>query len=260
MNLRCILPLVLLSTSGCLVTRSNFEAEVARTRALEHGIEACEKRYGVLEQRNRDLLKSGVKLKLERSSLDQERIELLDSLEKLREGNEQISLDLALERRIREQKEAELEEVAGTYTSVVEELESELQAGQLEIQTLRNGIQLRASDEILFASGSAIVKPIGREVLTAVARQIVNLSGHRTRVEGHTDDVPIATQEFPSNWDLSADRAIGVVRFLVEQGVDPAKISASGFGEFSPIESNDTDEGRARNRRIEILLVPEGER
>jgi chemotaxis protein MotB len=74
-------------------------------------------------------------------------------------------------------------------------------------------------------------------------------------VEGHTDDVPIKSAAFPSNWELSAARAIAVVRFLQDQGVDPAKLAAAGYGEYQPIAGNDTPEGRAQNRRIEITLA-----
>jgi chemotaxis protein MotB len=93
-------------------------------------------------------------------------------------------------------------------------------------------------------------------VLAHVAEQIRELGGHRVRIEGHTDSVPISTARFSSNWELSASRAAGVARFFVEQGLDPERLTAAGLGEFHPIAPNDSREGRARNRRIEIVLVP----
>lgn len=102
-----------------------------------------------------------------------------------------------------------------------------------------------------------MINPDGRTVLAHVAEQIGRISGHRVRVEGHTDSLPISTERFPSNWELSAARAAGVARFLVESGLDPAKLTAAGRGEFHPIATNDSAKGRARNRRIEIVLVPE---
>ena len=242
-------PSLLLSTTGCLVTQSTFDAEVARSRGLAHELKDCGDLVRKVEQRNRDLLKTGVKLELERSSLTEERVKLLESLEDLREGNEVISLELA-------RRERELEDVSSTYTGLVADLQHELEAGQLEIENVRDGIKVRASDEILFDSGSAVVKAGGKAILSKVARQIVKSNDHRVRVEGHSDNVPISSGRFPSNWELSGGRAAGVVRFLVDEGVDPTKISAAGFAENQPLEPNDTPHGRARNRRIEIVLIP----
>jgi chemotaxis protein MotB len=82
------------------------------------------------------------------------------------------------------------------------------------------------------------------------------LKGRTFQVAGDTDDVPIKTQRFPSNWELSTARAVEVVRFLIAQGVDPHALSAAGYGEFDPVASNDKADGRAKNRRIEIALQP----
>jgi chemotaxis protein MotB len=88
-----------------------------------------------------------------------------------------------------------------------------------------------------------------------VADALRNVQGKVIRVEGHTDNVPASGSAFASNWELSSARALAVVRFLQEQGVDPTKLAAAGYGEFQPIGSNDTPEGRSLNRRIEIVLV-----
>ena len=89
-----------------------------------------------------------------------------------------------------------------------------------------------------------------------MAEQISRLESHDVRVEGHTDSVPIKTEQFPSNWELSAARASGVVRFLIQNGVDSSRLSATGYGAERPLVANDSAKNRARNRRIEILLVP----
>ena len=160
------------------------------------------------------------------------------------------------EREARTTKEAEIQQLSGTYQSLVEQLESEVRAGEVEIEELRGRLQVRALDQILFDSGSVEIKPRGREVLAKIATQLAKVTDRRVRVEGHTDDVPIATPRFPSNWELSVGRAATVARFLAEQGVAPQRLEAAGFGEFQPIASNDRPEGRARNRRIEIVLAP----
>jgi chemotaxis protein MotB len=163
---------------------------------------------------------------------------------------------LTEEREARAGKEAEIAAMSGTYRNLVEQLENELRAGEVEIEELRGRLQVRALDQILFDSGSVEIKPRGREVLAKVAAQLAKVTDRRVRVEGHTDDRPIATPRFPSNWELSVGRAATVARFLAEHGVAPQRLEASGFGEFAPIASNDTPESRARNRRIEIVLAP----
>jgi chemotaxis protein MotB len=116
--------------------------------------------------------------------------------------------------------------------------------------------------ELLFDSGSAEISPEGRPELDKIADLIVELTGEIPddvewvlRVDGHTDNVPIATNQFPSNWELSTARATSVVRYLVSQGVAPDHLAAAGFGEFQPITTENTDDGRRQNRRIEFKLT-----
>lgn len=245
--------------SGCLVPKVDYDAEVARNRALVVERVELEKRLAALERRIRDLEATGENLELERSILNEQRIQLIDDLESLRVGNEALALDLEVERAAREATEAEARDLTGTYANLIEQLESEVSSGQLEIHRLKGRLQVRALDRILFDTGSTVINAEGRGVLAHVAEQIGKLEGHSVRVEGHTDSVPISTERFASNWELSAARAAGVVRYLVENGLDPEKLSAAGLGEFHPIAPNNTREGRARNRRIEIVLVPDGE-
>lgn len=246
-----------LALTGCLVPRVDYEAEVARNRALVIEREEREAHIAKLEERIRLLQQEGRTLELERKSLNQERIELIDSIENLRIGNSGLADELAREREIRQEREAEIRQISGTYSRLVDELENEVEAGKLEIHRLEGRLQVRALDRILFDSGSTRIKQEGQEVLAAVAEQIQKIGGHGIRVEGHTDDVPIATDRFPSNWELSAARAAVVVRFFIENGLDPLRLEAVGVGEHHPIAPNDTNEHRARNRRIEIVLVPE---
>jgi chemotaxis protein MotB len=251
-------PLALL-LGGCVVPRVDFNAEVSRVRALEHDRELAEAELEELTLQVRHLERAGENLQIERESLDEERLRALRDLEALRIGNLSLQEELVREQEIRSSREAEIQELTGSYHELVEQLEAEIQAGEIEIHRLRGRLQVRALDQILFDSGRTVIKPKGREVLAKVARELAKIKGHRVRVEGHTDSVPIATKRFPSNWELSATRAVTVVRFLVEQGMDATRISAEGFGPYRPIESNDEAAGRSRNRRIEIVLVPVGE-
>jgi chemotaxis protein MotB len=115
-------------------------------------------------------------------------------------------------------------------------------------------------EKILFNSGQAEVKESGKKVLNQIAAALKNLQDKDIRVEGYTDNVPLSPKlrdRFPTNWELSTARATNVVRYLEEKsGLDPSRLIAAGFGQYHPIVTNDTDEGRAQNRRIDIVLVP----
>ncbi len=237
-----------LGWSGC-ATPARHDAEVARQRALSADLVTC-------RQRALDTSKTREKLLLEKQSLHQERLDLIAEIELERAGNAETRKALEAERAARTTKEVEIQQLSGTYQSLVEQLESEVRSGEVEIEELRGRLQVRALDQILFDSGSVEIKPRGREVLAKIATQLSKVSDRRVRVEGHTDDRPIATPRFPSNWELSVGRAATVARFLAEQGVVAQRLEAAGFGEFQPIASNDAPEGRARNRRIEIVLAP----
>jgi len=110
--------------------------------------------------------------------------------------------------------------------------------------------------DILFSSGKAALSEGFQGALSEAAEVLASIEGRSYQVEGHTDDVPISTAQYPSNWDLAAARAIGVVRSLIEAGLPPQRVSAASFSDNKPAAPNDTDENRARNRRIEIVIVP----
>ncbi|MBI4595752.1 MAG: OmpA family protein [Candidatus Tectomicrobia bacterium] len=115
------------------------------------------------------------------------------------------------------------------------------------------GLEIRLGESLLFNSGEATIQAHAYPVLDALARSLVGLENN-IRVEGHTDNVPISTSQFPSNWELSAARASSVVKYFISHhNVSPLRFSASGYGEHRPLASNDTAEGRAANRRVEIV-------
>jgi chemotaxis protein MotB len=118
---------------------------------------------------------------------------------------------------------------------------------------------LQLHNDVLFDTGMADVKPDGKKAIGQVAATLRTLGGRRFQVAGHTDNAPITTETkktFPSNWELSSARAISVVKLLVSEGVDPGELSAAGYGPYDPIASNGSPDGQAKNRRIEITLVP----
>lgn len=118
----------------------------------------------------------------------------------------------------------------------------------------KEGIRIIFSSPVIFDLGKAELKPEIISVLNAVARVIKDMP-NEIMVEGHTDDKPIVSGEFRSNWELSAARAFSVVRYFIEQGIDSKRLSAIGYGEYRPLYPNDTEEHRAYNRRIEIDII-----
>lgn len=131
-----------------------------------------------------------------------------------------------------------------------------IDAGKLDITVRRGQIVLALGTDILFDTGKTEIKEDGRASLAEVAEALKTVSGRRFQVAGHTDTIPIKTKEFPSNWELSTARAVAVVKLLNDKGVRPDALSAAGYAEFDPATSNATDKGRTKNRRIEIVIVP----
>lgn len=128
-------------------------------------------------------------------------------------------------------------------------------AGQILVTREEDRIVIRLADNLVFPSASADIRPEAVQLLDIVAAA-VNQTDNEIRVEGHTDNIPLATDKYPSNWELSSARATAVLRLLTEElGVDPNRAFAAGFGEYRPIASNLTPEGRALNRRADIVLL-----
>jgi chemotaxis protein MotB len=143
---------------------------------------------------------------------------------------------------------------------VVGNLKNEISSGQIQVTQLKDKLTLNMVEKILFNSGQAEVKESGKKVLDSIAAALKSVQDKDIRVEGYTDNValsPKLTDRFPTNWELSTARATNVVRYLEEKdGLDPSHLIAAGFGQYHPLAANDTPEGRAQNRRIDIVLVP----
>lgn len=151
------------------------------------------------------------------------------------------------------------QEVAEAQSQLEKDMRTALESKDVTISELKGQLTVNILDQVLFDSGEADVKPEGQQVLRKIAAVLQQAPGRQIHVVGHTDNVPIrgARGRFASNWELSSGRALAAVQFLQEQcGVDPRRLGALGHGEFRPIASNETVEGRARNRRIEVVVLP----
>jgi chemotaxis protein MotB len=146
-----------------------------------------------------------------------------------------------------------LKQYSGLKTILLEENAR----GTLDFEELERGLSIIIRDDFLFRSGRSEINPAGFSVLEKIGKTINDFQG-TVMVEGHTDNLPISTARFPSNWELSTGRAVSVVKYLTgEVGVEPEKFSAVGYGDTKPKAPNDTEKNRERNRRVEIILVPQ---
>ena len=142
------------------------------------------------------------------------------------------------------------------YEKFVDRLKTMIDGGQLTVSIEQGRIVINLPNNVLFKSGSAKLNPEGEEALTQIASVLSQFSDRRFQIEGHTDNKPIKSARFPSNWELSTSRALTVIHLLTDMDVVPENISAAGFGEFRPRADNETEEGRQFNRRIEIIMLP----
>ena len=274
--------------SACSVMQGTYQKKVDEADTLS-------KRLAALQKKNDDLIAENAVLKadLERMTLQNEKLdtdlsyvtdqrdkavsdkEELDRILKARSDNlSQTISDLrrkvadldaenaklqAENASLAKAREEQVQKVSSSYESLLEKMKSEISQGQVAISELKGKLTVTMVDSILFDSGKAEVKRGGIEILGKVVSILKDVKDKSIRIEGHTDDVQISralAQRYPTNWELSAARSINVARFLQDQGIDPANLSAVAYGEWKPVATNDTAEGKAKNRRIEIILVP----
>ena len=184
--------------------------------------------------------------------------ELSQQLAELEKAVSAASLDADQQRKLAsrlEQEKSALAKKSAEYEALASSLDGEIKAGRIQLSELQGKVTVRMAEKVLFPSGSATVSRAGKDTLAKIADAFKGVKGRMIRVEGHTDNVPIRTARFPSNWELSSARAIAVVRILQADGVDPAVLGAAGYAEYQPIAPNDSAGGRAQNRRIEVSLA-----
>lgn len=258
----CALLLILGATSGCVVLRSTHLTtleELDKTKAerarLAERVDLLEASNESLSSERKGLVNSVEDLRIDRENLEKERKTLQREIASLKSDRDTLHGTLQSREVELQKRDRELQNLRGTYDKLVEDLESEVAAGQIQIEQLREGIRLNMPSEVLFPSGSTQLSDVGTAMLSKVAVQLRDAT-YRVVVQGHTDTVPIATARFPSNWELASGRATQVVRLFQAQGVKPERMSGVSYGEYHPVADNATPEGRTHNRRIEVRLMP----
>ncbi|UFT98313.1 flagellar motor protein MotB [Radiobacillus kanasensis] len=179
------------------------------------------------------------------------------SLEEPEEKKEETSKEKdekSLEEQMKERDKQELKELQAKINAYIKGKDL---TAQLETSLTDEGLLVTIRDNVLFASGKADVREQDLQIAEEISQLLVINPPRNIIISGHTDNVPIRNSEFSSNWELSVMRAVNFMKILLENDqLDPQWFSAKGFGEFEPIASNDSDEGRSRNRRVEILILP----
>jgi chemotaxis protein MotB len=254
-----VLALVSFVFTGC-VSKSEYMKTVDAANALEvdntrlkNELSAAGKRHDQLTADRAELERL---LAARSGELGKSITELRQRVDALGSENVRLAQELADAQKAREEK---VKEVSSTYEQLVDKMKGEIAKGQVTISELKGKLTVNMVDAILFDSGKAEIKSDGLVVLGKVIEILKSVDDKSIRIEGHTDTMPITgslAQRYPTNWELSAARAINVARYLQKQAINPATLSAAGFGEFKPVADNATVEGRAKNRRIEIVLVP----
>lgn len=168
-----------------------------------------------------------------------------------------LNNELAEIKKLSESQKKELDRMSAQANDLEKQLAEEIKRGEIRLKRLHEKLIINIDDRISFDSGSAKLKKGVLNALEKVAEILSNYPENSIVIEGHTDNVPISTRQFRDNWQLSTERALAVLNFLLKNTkLDPVRFSAAGFGEYQPIVSNDTPENKALNRRVDIVVIP----
>jgi len=190
--------------------------------------------------------------------LQAEKNQEIDALQKQRSALQEEVQSLQSQRSALEVQKTQLLTAKQQYDALVGNLTEEVKKGELQVRQYKDMLTVDVAEQLFFDSGQANLKDTGKAVLKKVGDALKGYEDKVIRIVGHTDNVPITKslqKVFPSNWELSVARATTVVRYLQEVGIPPERMVASGRAEYQPIASNDSAEGRKKNRRIEITLI-----
>lgn len=228
---------------GC---KAELAKKEARIKELDAEVASLKAKIAKLEQANKQSKAEVSTLEGKLASLIKDRSRLKQSAKELKAAMAEIS-----------KRKAEAELRVKQFRDLLARFKSLIDAGKLKVKIADGRMVLELPTDVLFASGSAKLSEAGVQSISEVTAVLVTLTDRRFQVEGHTDNVPIKTARYRSNWELAAFRALGVVQAMMDAGMSGNRISAASFSEHRPVAANDSDLGKAANRRIEIVVVPD---
>lgn len=237
--------LILLSSISCVSSskykklEGEHQASVDTNTSLQKNLDDQK-----LQIQEMETLTSQLEKKLGQASDDKEslRASILQMKQALKEMTE---------------RKKETERRMAEFRRLISRLKSFTKSGKLSIKIVDGRMVVALPGDVLFGSGSARLSAEGQTTVQEVSKILNEISERSFQIEGHTDNVPIKTANFPSNWELAAQRAANVVKKMVEAGMGRERISVASFADTRPVSSNETPEGRQLNRRIEIVVVPD---
>jgi chemotaxis protein MotB len=221
---------------GCGASRADFDAKVKEAEAAHQQVTALQGQLADSEAQIAQL-RSSLGMAQSKAMTDEQRAQLEEAKRAMQEAQERGKLLADLETKLKHM----------------------IDAGHLKVTTRHGRVVLQLKNDVLFDTGSADLKPDGKLAINEVAATLRTMGPRRFQIAGHTDTQPITTDKkklFPTNWELSSARAIAVVKLLSSEGVEPGVLSAAGYGPYDPVASNGSPDGMAKNRRIEITLMP----
>ncbi|MCH8232864.1 MAG: OmpA family protein [Bacteroidetes bacterium] len=227
---------------------------------LETDLAALQKEHDQLETYYNNLLTNSGKLSRDLAEQQERLLELQEGLDTKKKENEALLTDLVE----REKKVSELERIIAEKDKAVQMLMVSVKeallgfsGNELSVEIKNGKVYVSLAEQLLFKSGSYKVDPKGERALIQLAEALKTSPDINILVEGHTDNVPISSKSIKDNWDLSVLRATSITRILIRAGVNPGRITAAGRGEYQPVTSNATADGKQKNRRTEIILSPD---
>ncbi len=237
---------LLLCLPGC--KRKELEAELAKVRDQ---LSATEADLASEKQSNQELRAENQSYQQRIAELEGELTALNQQIEDLAAKAGTTAKELAELRAEKAKREKEL----AVYKKLFAELKALVDAGTIQVAFRKGRMVVQLSNAILFDSGKSKLRPEGQTAVSSLAPALGSVQRDFV-VGGHTDNIPIKTARYPSNWELSTARAVSVVKGLIEAGYPASKIGAAGYAENDPVADNTTEDGREQNRRIEIILMP----
>jgi chemotaxis protein MotB len=269
--LSLILPLM---SSGCIVGKKKYEAALAREAqlqtqvkmlesarskaemdlsALQAELDAAKGRERALEgqlaatkAQLEDIEKQLQDERGEKATLLRDKVSLKASIDEMTAALDELA-----------RRKAEADRRMAEFKDLLARFKSLIDAGKLQVKIVDGRMVVQLATDVLFASGQASLSAEGRTAVREVADVLKAIPDRQFQVEGHTDNVPIKTERFPSNWELASARALTVVREMLDVGMPPERVSAASYGEHDPVAPNRTDEGKSQNRRIQIVVIPD---
>ncbi|MGZ3408257.1 MAG: OmpA family protein [Polyangia bacterium] len=235
--------------AGCGIDKEVYEAKVAELN----------KTKAELDQTQKDAAEAKRRCDAQQAKLDAENMAMKAKLTSL--GQDISKLTSTTEedkKRIAElqRRQEAAEKRASQFRDMVAKFKSMIDAGKLQVE-IRDGLMLvKLPDNILFDPGKTDLKPAGKDAINQVTQILSGIEGRKFQVAGHTDNIPIKSAKFKSNWELSAARAVEVTKLMIADGMDAKRLSAAGYADERPVGDNATDDGRRANRRIEIVVQP----